>query len=532
MRRFAALFQALDQTTKTNAKVAALADYFMSAPAQDRLWTIALLSGRRPKRTVTLARLREWAAERAGIPLWLFEESYPIVGDLAETIALVLPPSTTLQDMPLSDQIAEIKSLSGVDEPERKSAILAAWNRYNSVERFVFNKLITGGFRMGLSQKLMTRALARATGIDEAELAHRLMGNWTPDTTSFDELILAPDPGADLSKPYPFYLAYQLDGEVTELGAPEDWSAEYKWDGIRGQVILRGGAHFTWSRGEELMTDRFPELAVLPDFLPAGTVLDGELLAWDKAADVPQSFNALQKRIGRKTVPKKLLAETPVILRAYDLLESGGQDIRSTPFAERRAQLEAMAKDLPQDIPFRLSPILEFESWQKLADARDRARQNGAEGVMLKRRNSPYRDGRKKGDWWKWKLDPLVIDAVMIYAQAGHGRRANMFTDFTFAVWSGNDLVPFTKAYSGLSDDEFREITAWVRKNTIERFGPVRSVRALHVFEIAFEGIQESTRHKSGVALRFPRMSRWRKDKPPDQANTLQDLKDMLKAYG
>jgi DNA ligase-1 len=434
--------------------------------------------------------------------------------------------------MPLTAQIDEIRALGKEDEATRKSTILAAWDRYGTAERFVFNKLITGGFRMGVSQKLMTRALSRATGIEEAELAHRLMGDWTPDTVSFRTLILAPDPEANLSKPYPFYLAYQLEKPPETLGDPAEWAAEYKWDGIRGQVILRGGTHFTWSRGEELMTDRFPELAVLTDFLPAGTVLDGELLAWDHATDTPQSFNALQKRIGRKTVPKKLLIEAPVVIRAYDLLEHGGNDIRLEPFSDRRARLEALAADVPPDVPLRLSPRLTFDGWESLADQRASAREIGAEGVMLKRLDSPYRDGRRKGDWWKWKLDPLVIDAVMIYAQSGHGRRANLFTDFTFAVWSGNELVPFTKAYSGLTDAEFREITAWVRKNTRERFGPVRSVKPEHVFEIAFEGIQESTRHKSGIALRFPRMSRWRKDKTVSEANTLEELKAILAAYG
>ena len=532
MKRFAALFQALDQTTSTNAKVAELAEYFETAPPQDRLWTIALFSGRRPKRTVTATKLREWAAELAGIPQWLFEEAYPIVGDLAETIALILPDPAGGSDLSLTEQIEEIRGLAQLSEEDKKARILAAWDRLHTAERFVFNKLITGGFRMGVSQKLMTRALSRATGIEEAELAHRLMGDWSPDTTGFEQLIVEPDPEADLSKPYPFYLAYQLDGPVEDLGDAADWAAEHKWDGIRGQVILRGGAHFTWSRGEELMTDRFPELATLPDFLPSGTVLDGELLAWDNAADAPQSFNALQKRIGRKTVPKKLLAEAPVVLRAYDLLEDGGTDARALPFAERRARLETLFADLPDTLPLRLSPLLDFATWDQLADHRAQARDIGAEGVMLKRLDSPYRDGRRKGDWWKWKLDPLTIDAVMIYAQSGHGRRANLFTDFTFAVWSGNDLVPFTKAYSGLTDAEFREITNWVRKNTLERFGPVRSVKAAHVFEIAFEGIQESPRHKSGVALRFPRMLRWRKDKPVSEANTLDDLKEMLATYG
>ena len=532
MKRFAALFNAIDQSTKTTVKVAALADYFSAAPDDDRLWTIALFSGRRPKRAVTTTKLREWAAERAGIPLWLFEESYSIVGDLAETITLVLPPNPTQDDQSLAAWIAALREIYTQDEEARKAFVLDAWATLGGTERFIFNKLITGGFRVGVSQKLMTRALSRATGKPEPELAHRLMGNWHPDDTTWHGLVEAEDASADASRPYPFYLAYGLEAEPQELGDPQDWRAEWKWDGIRGQLILRDGAYFVWSRGEELMTDRFPELARAVDFMPDGTVLDGELLVWPGGQPAPSSFNALQARIGRKTVPKKLLAEAPVVLHAYDLLEWQGQDIRSRPFAERRALLEQACAALPDDAPLRLSPQLTFPTWDALADQRATAREAQAEGVMLKRADSPYLAGRKKGDWWKWKLDPLTIDAVMIYAQSGSGRRANLFTDFTFAVWNGNDLVPFTKAYSGLTDAEFRKITAWVRKNTLERFGPVRKVTPHHVFEIAFEGIQRSTRHKSGVALRFPRMLRWRQDKPLQEANTLADLEEMLRIYG
>ena len=532
MKRFAALFNAIDQSTKTTVKVAALSDYFSAAPDDDRLWTIALFSGRRPKRAVTTTKLREWAAERANIPLWLFEESYSIVGDLAETITLVLPPNPTQDDQSLAAWIAALREIYTQDEEARKAFVLDAWTTLGGTERFIFNKLITGGFRVGVSQKLMTRALSRATGKPEPELAHRLMGNWHPDDTTWHGLVEAEDASADASRPYPFYLAYGLEAEPQELGDPQDWRAEWKWDGIRGQLILRDGAYFVWSRGEELMTDRFPELARAVDFMPDGTVLDGELLVWPGGQPAPSSFNALQARIGRKTVPKKLLAEAPVVLHAYDLLEWQGQDIRSRPFAERRALLEQACAALPDDAPIRLSPQLTFPTWDALADQRATARKAQAEGVMLKRADSPYLAGRKKGDWWKWKLNPLTIDAVMIYAQSGSGRRANLFTDFTFAVWNGNDLVPFTKAYSGLTDAEFRKITAWVRKNTLERFGPVRKVTPHHVFEIAFEGIQRSTRHKSGVALRFPRMLRWRQDKPLQEANTLADLEEMLRIYG
>ncbi|MEY1554869.1 ATP-dependent DNA ligase [Yoonia sp. R2331] len=529
MKHFAALFARIDETTKTSVKNAALADYFRSAPDDDKLWTIALFSGRRPKRTITATKLREWAAARAGLPDWLFEECYSVVGDLAETIALILPGSNGTSDESLSHWIGQIKHLTTLEEDDRRRGILAAWDSLPTRERFLFTKLLTGGFRVGVSQKLMTRALAQATGQDEPALTHKLMGNWTPDTTTWAQLIEADDPTADLSRPYPFYLAYGL-GTLDELGPPNDWNAERKWDGIRGQFILRSGEHHLWSRGEELMTDRFPELAQLRDFLPDGTVIDGEILAF--ADETPLSFSALQSRIGRKTVPKKLLAEAPVILMAYDLLEKDGDDIRTETFTTRRNHLETLIKATPETAPIRLSASVPFADWPTLQAERDRSRALHAEGLMLKRRDSPYLSGRKRGDWWKWKVDPLTIDAVMIYAQAGSGRRANLFTDYTFAVWNGNELTPFTKAYSGLTDAEFREITAWVRKNTQAKFGPVRQVTPHHVFEIAFEGIQASPRHKSGVALRFPRMLRWRKDKPLAEANTLADLKKMLATYG
>lgn len=530
MRRFAGLFAALDATTGTNAKVAALAEYFRTAPEPDRLWTIALLSGRRPKRTVTATRLAEWAAEAAGLPAWLFEESYAVVGDLAETIALLLPPPSRREEASLAEWIGRIRALSALPEPGRRAAVLAAWDGLEATERLLFNKLITGGFRMGVSQGLMTRALAAATGRPEAELAHRLMGDWSPDRTGFAALVLHDDPEVDLSRPYPFALASPLEQEAGTLGPPEEWLAEWKWDGIRGQLIRRGGAHYLWSRGEELVTDRFPELARLRDWLPEGTVIDGEILAFE--GDRPLPFAALQKRIGRKTVPKRVLAEAPVVFMGYDLLEEEGADIRALPLADRRRRLESLAAGLPAEAPLRLSPLLPARSWEGLAALREGARGAATEGLMLKRATSAYLGGRRRGDWWKWKVSPLSVDAVMVYAQAGHGRRANLYTDFTFAVWEGDVLVPFAKAYSGLTDAEFARITAWVRANTLERFGPVRRVRPELVFEIAFEGIQPSPRHKSGIALRFPRMARWRLDKPAAEANTLDDLRRMLAAHG
>lgn len=392
MKAFAEVFETLDATTKTTLKINALSAYFEAVPEDDRLWTIALFSGRRPKRAVTTTLLRQWAAERAGIAPWLFEECYPIVGDLAETISLVLPPPGQTSERRLSAWLADLETLPSLPEDDRKAYVLNAWNSLDGTQRFLFNKLITGGFRVGVSQKLMTRALARATQLDEAELAHRLMGNWTPSSTSYRALLHSDDPVASLSRPYPFYLAHALDRTADELGAPSDWHADWKWDGIRGQIILRGRAHFVWSRGEELMTDRFPEFAQLIDFLPQGTVLDGEILVWRDGA--PQPFAQLQKRIGRKHVPAKLLAEAPVRLYAYDLLEWNGKDIRAKAFSERRKMLTDALADVPEHAPITLSPDIAFDSWQALEKSRNTARAENAEGVMLKRKDSPYLAGR------------------------------------------------------------------------------------------------------------------------------------------
>ncbi|MCB0631158.1 MAG: ATP-dependent DNA ligase [Saprospiraceae bacterium] len=530
MKNFARLFRRLDQTNKTNAKVDALADYFREVTDEDRLWTIALLSHRRPKRSVNTTLLRIWAAEYSGVPLWLFEESYHVVGDLAETITLVLPEPAQRSDHSLTYWINYLRDLKALEEEERKDQAFAAWDQLTTAERFVFNKLITGSFRVGISQKLMVRALSKQTGIEENILAHRLMGGWTPDDTTFDQLVLTEDPLDDISRPYPFYLAYQLDEPVSELGEPEQWQAEYKWDGIRGQLIVREDQLFVWSRGEELVTDKFPEYAPLAERLPNGLVLDGEILPFKDGRPLP--FQVLQTRIGRKNVSKKNLTEAPVVIMAYDILEWNGKDIREQPMRQRRALLEHLYELVGPEELLLLSPVIEYKSWEELAGFRETAREQFSEGIMLKRLDSPYLAGRKRGDWWKWKVDPFTVDAVMIYAQRGHGRRANLYTDFTFAVWDGDKLVPFTKAYSGLTDAEFRQITAWVGKNTIERFGPVRSVTPQYVFEIAFEGIQASNRHKSGVALRFPRILRWRKDKPIREANTLEDLHALLNVYG
>jgi DNA ligase-1 len=529
MQDFVNLFTQLDQTTKTTKKVAALKQYFDEAEEADKVWTIALLSHRRPKRSIRTNQLREWAAEAAGIPLWIFEDSYHVVGDLAETMALVVSNSESKSKRSLSDWINYVKSIKELEDDEKKQKILDAWNQLDQTERFVFNKLITGGWRMGVSQKLMTRALAQHADMDENQLAHRLMGDWDPNTVSFHELVIEDHPEDRLSQPYPFYLAYPIEDEVEELGDPGDWLIERKWDGIRGQVIQREGQLYVWSRGEELLTEKFPEFDIFTELLPDGTVLDGEITAFEN--DQPLPFNKLQTRIGRKTLSKKILENAPVALIAYDLLEFEGKDLRKVSMQERRKQLEKLVKKIDHPT-LQLSESLEFKSWDKYREIREDSRAHFAEGLMLKRKESEYKVGRKKGDWWKWKVDPLTIDAVMIYAMRGHGRRANLYTDYTFAVWNGDELVPFTKAYSGLTDAEIRKVDAFVKKNTVDRFGPVRSVKPELVFEIAFEGIAKSSRHKSGISLRFPRMNRWRHDKAVKEANTLDDLHGLLELYG
>lgn len=528
MKAFAQLIKQLDSTNKTNQKVAALAAYFSEVPDTDKVWTIAILSHRRPSRPVNTTLLRTWASELSNIPLWLFEESYHIVGDLAETIALIIPSSTTASEKSLTQFVQEMIALKQKTDEDKKEYLFENWSSLNYYERFVFNKLITGSFRIGVSQKLMTRALSQAVQIDEDILAYKLMGNWDPNTITFNDLVLEEKEADYLSKPYPFYLAYAIEDEVSDLGNITAWSAEHKWDGIRSQVIIRKGEIYVWSRGEELVTDKYPEFAAFIDAIPDGTVLDGEILPFIDGQI--GTFNELQTRIGRKHVSKALLAKVPVILKAYDLLEWKGKDIRSLAFKERRTLLENLVSSISKDvIPLHISETMQFASWEAMAKERATSREKQSEGLMIKRWDATYKVGRKKGDWWKWKVDPLTIDAVLTYAMRGHGRRSNLFTDYTFGLWNGEqELVTFAKAYSGLTDTEFQKVDAWIKKNTLERFGPVRSVTPELVFEIAFEGIALSSRHKSGVATRFPRIVRWRHDKKIADANTLADLKAMI----
>lgn len=523
MREFARTINAIDFTTKTSVKRMALTEYLDQATDKDKVWVIALFTHRRPKRTVKTALLREWAAEQAGIPLWLFEETYHIVGDLAETIASLLPSPTAYRDEYSLDYWFQwLLALKDQEEDTKKEKILWAWSVLDKTERFIFNKLITGGFRIGVSANTLALALADHLEQEKSDILLKLTGNWDPYTTTFEQLF-SHSGEQNLAKPYPFYLAYPVEEKFFEEENTADWQAEWKWDGIRGQLISRQDTLSLWSRGEELITERFPDIteyltADIPD-----VVLDGEIICWQDGKPLP--FQLLQTRIGRKSVGKKLLKDAPAAFVVYDILEYNGEDIRHKSMADRRAILEKTLAIHGVEDRLILSPTVHFSSWDQLATLRAESRERSSEGLMLKRRNSIYQSGRKRGDWYKWKIDPLHLDMVMIYAQRGHGRRANLYSDFTFAVKNEEGkLVTLTKAYSGLTDAEFKEINKFIKQNTSEKYGPVCSVNPELVFELAFEGINKSSRNKSGYALRFPRISRWRKDKNPEEINTLADV--------
>ena len=554
MKAFAALYRELDATTSSLAKQAALQRYLQNATPADAAWAVYFLAGGKPRQLVPAKLLRQLAQDAAGLPEWLFDESYDSVGDLAETMALLLPPPTGSHDIGLAAWIEQHLLPLRKSAPEALPDLLRQqWSRLAPDERLVYFKLITGGFRVGVSRLQVTQALAAIAGVDAKRVAQRLMGythiSGQPGAADYAALI-APESSSELNQqtsgqPYPFFLAHPFNQPLAQfdalLGSPAGWIVEWKWDGIRAQLVKRAGQVWLWSRGEELVTERFPELAAMGAGLPDGTVLDGEIVVWRGNADLPESegsvqpFADLQKRIGRKTLGTKLLREIPVVLLAYDLLEWQQRDLRSLPQSQRRKLLDTLLADLrhPALLP---SPVLEGDSWQDLARQRESARSMGVEGMMLKQREAPYGVGRTKEDglWWKWKIDPLSIDAVLIYAQRGHGRRASLYSDYTFAVWDGppeqfeRKLVPFAKAYSGLTDAEMARVDAIVRKTTLESFGPVRSVRPTLVFELGFEGIARSPRHKSGIAVRFPRMLRWREDKPVLDADTLQTLSALL----
>ena len=534
MRRFAELFERLDTTTSTRAKIEAMREYFTAAEPADAAWAVYVLIGRRVKRSVGPASLRTWLLEEAQLPGWLIEETYGSVGDLAETIALLVsnetnvgPDGGTRLPISLAEWFTErILPLAAQDVVEQRRRIVGWWREAPYLESFLVNKLLTGALRVGVSRSLVTRALAEHFEQPRVQIERALIGAWTPDA-DFWVALSKNATNLHVAHPYPFYLASPLDGAPDQLGGRDDWLAEWKWDGIRGQIVCRDGGCTLWSRGEEIITERFPEIVAAP--LPNGTVLDGEVLAWQGGRVLP--FARLQERISRRKLTPKILQEVPARFVAYDLLEVQGVDIRHLPLRERRERLTRLLEQVAAPV-LSVSPAVPAASWEALARMRDEARSRGVEGLMLKAWNSPYGTGRQRGSWWKWKIDPFVFDGVLLYAAPGHGRRSNLYTDYTFGVWQDGNLVPVAKAYSGLTDVEIRDLDQWIRAHTRERFGMVRSVEPRQVFELAYEGIASSSRHKSGIALRFPRILRWRTDKPASEADGLADLQEVLAGQG
>lgn len=539
MKRFTQLFQEIDATTSTNEKVRAIQNYFTEEEPANAVWALYLLLGKTRKRLITSRVLRDVFLSISDIPEWLFEDCYAHVGDSAEVISLLMQESaiapTSTSDVTLSTWMENIlpQAKKTESETELHQLVISWWSSLTPFEVFILNKLLTGAFRVGASTKLVIKGLSAACGVSEPELAHRLMGDFEPTVAFYEHLIGHDQAQVVPSRPYPFFLASQLEEDRFQAEEMSRWQAEWKWDGIRAQIIRRADEVFIWSRGEDLITPQFPEIATAVQTLPNGTVLDGEIVCWESAsqedgrADRPMSFNALQKRLGRKRVTQKVMDENPAHFIAYDIIEHNGQDIREKALGDRRQLLLDLLEEYPSP---RITPstVLAFNTWEELKALRERSRDYGAEGLVLKALDSPYLVGRKRGYWWKFKVDPMTLDAVLIYAQAGSGKRANLFTDYTFALWKGDELVPFAKAYSGLDNAEIDALDRWIRKHTIEKFGPVRSVEPIHVFEIGFEGISLSKRHKSGISVRFPRILRWRTDKPAQEADTVETALALL----
>jgi DNA ligase-1 len=543
MRAFAKLISQIEQTNSTNEKVDLMAQFFKSRETTDpeaAAWALYFLSGQRPKKFIGSKTLRAWAEELAGIPAWLSEECYSAVGDTAEMIALVLAPcrKKNLEPLPELSLAAwmndRLEPLKRADENVQKSTIQGWWTELSVRETYILNKLMTGALRIGVSETLVYRALSQAFEVPRTTIASRLLGKWFPSAELFRAVTRAPEQGengqavdeaAQEALPIPFCLAASLEGTVQDLGPPQDWQVEWKWDGIRAQVVKVGAQVEIWSRGEERITEAFPDLTGFFSTLSGNFTLDGEILAGK--ADLPTSFNDLQKRLNRKQPSASMLRENPVAFLAYDLLREGERNLTAEPLSERRSLLERWVEKRAGPM-LGVSPVLPLAKWQDAAAAHAKAREHLAEGLMIKRKDAPYATGRKRGIWFKWKVQPLTLDAVLTAAQPGTGRRASLYTDYTFGIWKDEKLVPIAKAYSGLTDEEIRELDGWIRKHTVERHGPVRVLKPERVFEIGFEGIAESSRHKSGFAVRFPRILRERTDKPASEADRVESVQSLF----
>jgi DNA ligase-1 len=552
---FPLLYCALDEAKSTSVKISLLVRFLAESPRKEAQWGLFLLSGGKVRRVITTTQLRKLAASLSDIPDWLFEESYQLVGDLAETVSLLLPNSgiTVTGENALTSQSSshfsyvyewgmQLSHLADCPDEDRKlSEITSLLAPLSTRERLVFGKLLTGGLRIGVSKATVIKAIALHYHLDEGTVAYLLVGKNRIEDFDLSTILNAQAHGRSNSlAPYPFALAHPIplatgrDENVgkpswEELGTPSTWIAEWKWDGIRAQIVVRENGIAIWSRGEEVVSETFPELCELKHILPHDTVIDGEIIAFDAEQLRPAPFARLQQRLNRKKVSKNLLTTVPITFIPYDVLELRGEDLRSHATSERRRILAEMLHSgevfnsrILQNQP------LEWRTWEELEELHSSSRDIPAEGLMLKRADASYPEGRKRGNWWKWKVAPFTVDGVLVYAQKGHGRRANLYSDYTFAVWAGDTLLPFAKAYSGLTDVEMKEVHDYITKNTKERFGPVRTVIPKIVCEIAFEGLSLSTRHKSGVAVRFPRISRLRLDKKVEDADTIETLKGLL----
>jgi ATP-dependent DNA ligase len=542
MNRFAALLDRLAYESGRNAKLRLLEDYFRTTPDPERGYALAAITGALSFRHAKPGLIRALIAERTD-PV-LFAMSYDYVGDLSETVALMwpAPPRSDGTTVPsLSVVVTTLATLGKAELPAK----LAGWlDALDETGRWALLKLVTGALRIGVSARLAKTAVA-ALGKREPDEVELVWPSLTPPYADLFAWIegRAARPASEDPAPFrPPMLSHAIEEADFASLDPADFVAEWKWDGIRVQAAagqLADGRRIArlYSRTGEDISGAFPDLAEALDFDGA---LDGELLIMREGR--VQSFNVLQQRLNRKTVSAKLLADFPAHLRAYDLLVDGDRDLRGEPFEMRRAQLDAFVERLAAP-RIDLSPQVPFSTWEALAAARADPARAGAgddaeavEGVMIKQRASPYLPGRPKGPWWKWKRDPFMIDAVLMYAQRGHGKRSSFYSDYTFGVWTdteaGDELVPVGKAYFGFTDAELAEIDRFVRRNTVSRFGPVREVThsrdAGLVFEVAFEGLQRSTRHKSGIAMRFPRINRLRWDKPPRDADRLDTLVALL----
>ena len=537
MRNFATLFKELDETAQADLKIEALINYFKKVPPEDLAWTVSLLLGRKIKQVISVKRLRKWSVELTQIPDWLLAECLNNVGDLAETISLILPFEGNSENIPLHVWIEQcIFPLKDQQEEIQKEKIVSFWHQLNSVERFLFNKLVTGSFHVDIPPKLIIKALSSFCSLNEKYISQRLIGNWVPTAGFFNFLCTSNVSDTMANIPYPFNPVVQLDLKVEDLGNINQWLFEWKWNGIRSQIIKRENKVFIWSHDEDLLNDSFPELYELGSILPDGTVIEGIIIPIRDNILLPSA--ELKKRIAKRYPVKKILSDIPVSFVAFDLLEFDKEDIRNKSLNQRRNLLKEILNDIT-DKRIILSGVVECNSWKDLKIARSEAGKKSVDGLMLKRLYSPYSIGSETivsamqsgiltTNWYKWKNDPLTINAILLYARLEQGSTSPLFKEYTFALWHDGKLIPFAKTSSGLTDEEIIQVDSFIRKNTLGKFGPVRTVKPELVFKLEFDGIQKSSRNKSGIVVLSPHITRWHHYKKIEEAGSLNSLTILL----